>query len=245
MRFLHSTLGLVVLTKDILGEGKCSLKFQAVDIGKAASAATLIFEALRKAIVEGDLVEGEALRQDEIARRFNASRIPVREALTMLEQQGLVKTERYKGAVVAGLSLGEADEIFEFRALVESEIIGRAVPKMTDRILQDARGYFEDFRNSKDPMAWGDLNRNFHWTLYSASELPFYLGVIDNAMNRIERYLRTQLVMSGENERANAEHLAILEACETGDAQRASELTRAHILGAKASLRLHMPQSGA
>lgn len=104
-------------------------------------------------------------------------------------------------------------------------MIRRAVPKMKDRVLQDASGYFEAFNASKDPMAWGDLNRDFHWTRYSASELPCYLGIIDNAMNRIERYLRAQLVMSGENVRASA-------------------LTRDHILGAKASLRLHMTKSG-
>lgn len=221
-----------------------NLKLQAVDIGKAASAATLVFEALRKAIVEGDLKDGEPLRQHEIARMFNTSRIPVREALAMLEQQGLVTTVRYKGAMVASLSISEADEIFEFRAMLESELVRRAVPNLTGQILQDARQHLEAFRSSGNPMEWGDLNRRFHRTLYSPSRFPYHLSVFDNAMDRIDRYLRAQLVMSGGKERADCEHLGILEACEKGDADLAAKLTGDHIRGAKASLRLHLPHSG-
>ena len=89
------------------------MKYPTTDISKRDSAATIIFEALRKAIIEGDLKDGEPLRQEEIARSFNTSRFPVREALNRLEQQGLVRTQRYKGAVVATLSMQEAGEDFE------------------------------------------------------------------------------------------------------------------------------------
>jgi DNA-binding GntR family transcriptional regulator len=211
-------------------------KFQSVDIGKTASAASIIFESLRKTIIEGDLNEGEPLRQDEIARSFNTSRIPVREALTMLEQQGLVKIERYRGAVVAGLSVEEANEIFEFRAMLEAEIIRKAVPNLTRDVLDEARHYLERFHQSTDAMEFGDLNRAFHGALYSVSHKPFHLSVMENAMDRIDRYLRAQLILSDGMERAHKEHLAILEACEKGDGETAAALTAAHILGAKTSL---------
>ncbi|MCE8509782.1 GntR family transcriptional regulator [Ruegeria pomeroyi] len=217
-------------------------KFQTVDIGRSASAASIIFAALRRAIVEGDLADGEPLRQDEIARSFNTSRIPVREALTMLEQQGLVKTERYKGAVVAGLSMAEATEIFDFRALVEAEVMRRAVPNMTTEVLDTARACLERFAAASDPMHYGDLNREFHETLYRASALPYHLGVIENAMDRIDRYLRAQLVLSDGMERARREHLAILDACAKGEAERAAALTAEHIHGARDSLAEHMEQ---
>jgi len=216
------------------------LKLKSVDISRTASAATIVFEALRKAIIEGELQDGEPLRQDEIARMFNTSRIPVREAISRLEEQGLVKSQRYKGAVVAGLSLEEASEVFDFRALVECEVIRRAVPQMSPTLLAEARAYCEDFAASPNPMDWGDLNRKFHGALYSACALPYHISVVDNAMDRIDRYLRAQLVLSDGMERANIEHLAILEACEKGDAERAAALTLAHIEGAKASLAEHM-----
>lgn len=216
------------------------MKLNSVDISRTASAATIVFEALRKAIIEGELKDGEPLRQDEIARMFNTSRIPVREAISRLEEQGLVKSQRYKGAVVAGLSLEEATEVFDFRALVECEVIRRAVPKMSKDLLAEARAYCEDFAASPNPMDWGDLNRKFHGALYSACALPYHISVVDNAMDRIDRYLRAQLVMSDGMERANIEHLSILEACEMGNADRAAALTLDHIEGAKASLAAHM-----
>jgi DNA-binding transcriptional MocR family regulator len=93
------------------------MALKGVDISRTVSAGGLVFEALRRAIIEGSLKDGDSLRQDEIARLFNTSRIPVREAITMLEQQGLVKNHRFKGAVVVGLSLDEAGEIFDFRCI--------------------------------------------------------------------------------------------------------------------------------
>lgn len=212
------------------------MKLKSVDISKTASASSIVFEALRKAIIEGDVKEGEPLRQDEIARLFNTSRIPVREAISRLEEQGLVKTQRYKGAVVSGLSATEAEEIFDFRALIEPEVIRRAVPQMSEQVLETAQASWAAFSASSDPMAWGDLNRDFHSALYRASGMQYHLDVIDNAMDRIDRYLRAQLIMSNGMERANAEHIAIWEACVAGNAEHAAELTRQHIVGARESL---------
>jgi DNA-binding GntR family transcriptional regulator len=217
-----------------------SRKFQAVDIGKTASAATIIFNALRKAIIEGDLSDGEPLRQDEIARLFNTSRIPVREALTMLEQQGLVKTERYKGAVVAALSMQEASEIFDFRALLEAEVVRQAVPNMTAEVLKQAEDYLERFARATDPMEYGDLNRGFHAALYGASNRPYHLKVIENSMDRIDRYLRAQLILSDGMSRADQEHRQILDACRSGEAETAARLTADHILGARDMLEHHL-----
>lgn len=212
------------------------MKSYAVDISKSASAATIVFEALRKAIIGGELEDGTPLRQDEIAKMFNTSRIPVREAITMLEQQGLVAKQRYRGAVVAGLSPDEASEVFDFRALVEGAVIENAVPKLTSQTLVNARRFFDAFSTSSDPMEWGPLNREFHYELYKASALNYHLQIINNALDRVDRYLRAQITMSDGKTRANDEHAAILEACENGQASLAGELTRAHILGAKTTL---------
>lgn len=216
------------------------MKLKAMDISATASASSIVFDALRKAIIEGQMEEGEPLRQDEIARLFNTSRIPVREAISRLEEQGLVRTQRYKGAVVAGLSPQEAQEVFDLRALIEPEIIRNAVPNMSAELLEKAREKCAAFSASPDPMAWGDLNRAFHETLYSASTLKFFIEVADNAIDRVERQIRAQLVLSNGMERAGREHLAILEACEKGDADLAARLTREHILGAKTSLMEHL-----
>lgn len=219
------------------------MKLTSMDISTTASASSIVFDALRKAIIQGQLEEGEPLRQDEIARLFNTSRIPVREAISRLEEQGLVKTQRYKGAVVAGLSPKETEEIFDLRALVEPEIIKNAVPRMSKEILASAREKCAAFSASDNPMEWGDLNRDFHETLYSASDLKFFREIAHNAIDRVERQIRAQLVMSNGMERAGREHFGIMDACEAGDADLAADLTGEHILGAKKSLLAHLQDS--
>lgn len=216
------------------------MKLTSMDISTTASASSIVFDALRKAIIQGQLEEGEPLRQDEIARLFNTSRIPVREAISRLEEQGLVKTQRYKGAVVAGLSPQETEEIFDLRALVEPEIIKNAVPLMSKELLASAREKCAAFSASDEPMEWGDLNRDFHETLYSASDLKFFREIAHNAIDRVERQIRAQLIMSNGMERAGREHFGIMDACEAGDAELAADLTREHIQGAKRSLLRHL-----
>jgi DNA-binding GntR family transcriptional regulator len=216
------------------------MKLTSIDISKTASASEIVFDALKKAIIEGELEIGTQLKQDEIARLFNTSRIPVREAISRLEQQGLVKSQRYKGAVVSGLSVEEAEEIFQFRMLVEPEVMRRAVPKMSASVLKNAEIYCDQFSQSTDPMDWGDLNRKFHSALYNACELDYHLGAIDHAMDQIDRYLRAQLVLSDGIEHADKEHKAILQACKDGKADLAAKLTYQHIDGAKDSLLAHI-----
>ena len=89
-------------------------------------------------------------------------------------------------------------------------------------------------------MSWGDLNRDFHSELYNASRLKFHLEVLDKAMNRLDRYLRAQLVLSNGMEQADHEHFGILEACEAGDAELAARLTAEHIQGVKDSFLKHL-----
>lgn len=216
------------------------MALKGVDVSKTVSTGALVFDALRRAIIEGDLKDGDPLRQDEIARLFNTSRIPVREAITMLEQQGLVKNNRFKGAVVVGLSLAEASEIFDFRCMVDAHVIRVAVPNMTPELIAEAKAICGAFVETSDPMLWGDLNRAFHVTLYRASNLQFHLATLTNAMDRLDRYLRAQLLLTDGYARANAEHLAILDACARGDADTAAALTVAHIKGAHTALREHL-----
>lgn len=212
------------------------VKVDFVDISKTNSASKIIFTALRKAIIEGDIAVGTPLRQNEIARSFQTSRIPVREALSRLEEQGLIRTQRFKGSVVIGLSADEASEIFDLRALLEPEILKNAVPRMSEATKQLAIVHCNDFSESADPLSWGGLNRTFHQTLYVDSTQSFTKEVADNAMDLVDRYIRAQLVVSDGMEKAKSEHTAILEAALSGNGDLAAKLLRKHILGAKESL---------
>lgn len=205
------------------------LKLRAFDLGKQASSADVIYDALRDAIIRGEIAEGENLRQDTIARMFNVSRIPVREAMQRLEAQGLVISERYKGVVVASLSPDQITEIFEFRALIEPAVIEMAVPRMSAEALGQAQVFCDAFAAETDPVRWGDLNRQFHSCLYRDAGKPYYLSVIDKTNDLVERYVRLVLYLTKGMRNAVAEHQAILDACKARDPARAAELTRRHI----------------
>ena len=169
------------------------MNFKAVNVAQSKSATEIVFDSLRQAIIMGEMEDGEPLRQEEIAKAFNTSRIPVREAIARLEQLGLVEARRYKGAVVAAISIEEFDEIFDLRAVVESDAMRRAVPLITKASLADARSYHVSFATATEPEEWTALNRKFHCCLYEAANSPNYLKVINGLLDRLDRYLRAQL----------------------------------------------------
>lgn len=206
-----------------------ALKVKAFDLGRQASAGDIIYDALRDAIIRGEIEEGEPLRQDTIAQMFNVSRIPVREAMQRLEAQGLVVSERYKGVVVASLSFDQITEIFQFRALVEPTVIELAVPLMTEESLDAAQRYCDAFAAETDPLRWGDLNRDFHTALYKDSDKTFFLSMIDKTNDLVERYVRLVLYLTQGMRSAVEEHQAILDACKARNPDLAAELTRLHI----------------
>ena len=162
--------------------------------------------------------------------------------MARLEEKGLVTTQSHKGAVVASLSLDEISELFEFRALVEGEAIRLAVLNATDETLEEAASYAERFSAEEDSARWAQLNRQFHFALYKPCNRPYYLQVVSQSIDKVARYLRAQLVLTDGIARARREHNAILQAALDRNADLASELTRAHILGASQSLQLFLQQ---
>ena len=208
------------------------MQIRKVNVGNAPSAADIVFENLRRAVISGALEDGHPLRQEEIARHFNTSRIPVREALTRLEQHGLAQVRRYHGYTVAQMSGAQFEEICRFRALVEGEVVASAVNRISDATLALARKNCDAFAKERDPVLWGERNREFHYALYRECGLPYHLEAIHAALDKTERYLVDQLVLTAGMRRARAEHKAILEAFAARDARLAAKLTREHILGA-------------
>lgn len=209
------------------------------DLGALPTASEVILKHLRNAIVTGALDEGAPIRQDEVATLFKVSKIPVREALKQLEAEGFVTFQRNRGAVVASLTEPEIAEIFEVRAILESSAIRLSVPNMTEADIDAASGHCRAFDSETDVSRWADLNWAFHSSLYRAAERPYLLQMIRTVNDRVERYLRVQLTISGGHELAAREHGEILAACKDRNADRAAGLVYDHILGASRSLLKH------
>jgi DNA-binding GntR family transcriptional regulator len=195
-----------------------------------------IAEALREAIVSGQLPADTELRQDDIAARFRVSKIPVREALKRLEAEGLVTFVRNKGAVVAAMSPEELWEYVEIRAMLEARAAELAAPRISDAHLAQARAAMATFGAEENPARWGVLNWQLHSALYADAGRPVLLAEIRALYDKVERYVRTLLAVTAEMPKTQREHAAILEAFAARDAVAAAALTRAHVLDGGAAL---------
>jgi DNA-binding GntR family transcriptional regulator len=197
--------------------------------------AGMTLEAIRERILGGAYPEGEPLRQDAIAEELGVSRIPIREALRQLEAEGLVVFNPHRGAVVSSLSLDEIDEIFALRAEVETALLRRAIPHLNADHVARAGEVLERYEralDAHDVLAYGELNWQFHSTLYDPADRPVTLGIVQRLHQQADRYLRMQLALTHGEHRANEEHRAILDAARRHDAREGAALLRAHILGA-------------
>lgn len=211
-------------------------------LGNTPPTSDIIAKYIREAIVTGVLDEDEPIRQDDIAKLFDVSKIPVREALKRLEAEGLVEFQRNRGAVVTSITDPEIAEIFEVRGMLEANALQLSIPRMTDRTFQRAEEYCDEFARETDVARWAELNWQFHSCLYEDADKPFLLNLIRSVNDRIERYLRIQLTLSGGTGVDDREHRQILAACQERNVALASELLVSHIRKACESLLSNLPK---
>jgi DNA-binding GntR family transcriptional regulator len=135
--------------------------------------------------------------------------------------------------------VAEIRELFELRAMLETDLIRRATPRMEAQDLEQAASILDAYEEALargDVGEWGDLNWRLHSTLFAAAGRPLTLRTVERLSHHADRYLRMQLALTHGESRANAEHRAIVAACRKRDARAAAKLMRAHILGAGQSL---------
>ncbi|WP_293268221.1 GntR family transcriptional regulator [Neptunomonas sp.] len=196
----------------------------------------MVADILREKILTGEIVAGDPLRQDAIAKEFNVSRIPVREALLQLEAQGLVLFEAHKGATATELSTAKIHELFELRALVECHVLEKAIDNMTEEDFSTTekilRSFEETVESGDQVETWSDLNYALHEALYKPADMPQAMEVIQSLNIKADRYIRMQLLFTTGIDKADQEHTEILSLCRQRNKEAASALLRKHILEA-------------
>ena len=200
------------------------------------TAASFVTDALRSAILSGVLLDGEPLRQDELAAALGVSRMPVREALRRLEAEGLVDFQPHKGAVVAELSTDEIDEVYEMRLLAECLVLRLSIPFLTEEDFDRAAAISGEIEVMDDFVRWSQLNRRFHETLYAGVARRRLRALISALNDAVDRYHRILLVQSDYAGRAHDEHRQILAACRHRDVEAATSLLSVHISAARDAL---------
>lgn len=190
-----------------------------------------IFDLVRERIVSGSVPPDLPIRQDALANELGVSKIPLREALARLEQEGLLVSQPNRGFFVRPLNVEEAEELYALRLKIEPDAVAAAagVASAADRTA--ARAALDALNRSIDHHAEdsGRLNRAFHLTLVKPAKQALTLQIVERLHIMAERYVRKHLEPLGRDTRANEEHENILAAWTLGDTARVTELTRLHI----------------
>lgn len=194
--------------------------------------ADAVTNEIRQLILSGQIEDGSPLRQDALAHQMGTSRIPVREALSRLESEGLVASFPHRGYVVTGLSRSDIEELFDLRIMLEPDLIRHAIPKMTDKDFAAAAAILEEYDaalQTGDVDSWGDLNRQFHMALYGPSGRTKTLDIVRGLLANADRYTRLVLTIGYGIHKAQEDHSGLFDLCRRGLVNQAVALTRDHI----------------
>jgi DNA-binding GntR family transcriptional regulator len=193
------------------------------------TATSSVASRLRRDILSGRLPPGQKLRQDELAREFNISRIPVREALIALAGEGLVVLQANRGGVVAGLSRKELEEIYAIGRALEELAVERAIAQLTLADIGAMETILAEMERRRTSAArWYGLNQRFHMTLARACDWPTLTGLVERWREHMGRYVTGFGAFCHNRSLWDADHRAILEACRKRDTRRAVRLVREH-----------------
>lgn len=192
----------------------------------------MAYQALRDAILSGELGQGARLNQDELARRLGVSRAPIRDALKRLEAEGLVKTpSRSGGVVVVEISEQEMVDIYELRAILDSASTRLACERMSDDDLRRLQQIIEEttrVTETRDLSGIVQAHADFHALIYAACGNAELTRVTRNLWDRSYRF-RAMALSDEENARRGlAHHAAILAALQARDTERAVRLAEEH-----------------
>lgn len=203
-----------------------------------------IFDLVRDRIVSGSVPANVAIRQDALANELGVSKIPLREALARLEQEGLLVSQPNRGFFVRPLTGEEAEEVYALRLKIEPEAVAVAAGRAAEADREYARLALDALDRAIDKSTddVGRLNRAFHLALVKPARQPLTFQVVERLHIMAERYVRKHLEPMGRDTRANEEHEMILAAWMTGNSDEVGKLTREHISATLADLRKQFKQ---
>ncbi len=209
--------------------------------------ATHLAETIREKIITQVYAPGLALRETELAKQFEVSRIPLREALRQLEAEGYVEIQPYRGAIVTSITAADGVEIAEMRSALLQLAVRRTLPCLSDADLQRLTDLLAAMEIEPDGHRWGVLISEFQALLFNAPERPRLMKLLAALQMQSRRY-RVYLYMS-DNLRRLAERCLrdLADACQNRDPELAARRVETYfdtlISGFRAEARVHPPDS--
>lgn len=200
-----------------------------------------IFAKLKDEIVQVRLKQGELLTESELAQRFNVSKTPVREALTRLKGEGFVEILPYKGYLVTGISVGDLQNIFQFRLILELASTELAVKYATDEELNGleklARESFV-LDDEESITKYNGINYQFHIQMAQICRNPLLVSSLSNVLNQLRRVLLLDLKTTHAEEISRS-HRQLIELIRERKKEEVIEQVRKHIMEAEQRIYSH------
>ncbi len=213
-------------------EKKVSLK-GVRPVGKPRSMGDATYDSLKEAIVKGDIAPGQRLIESQLSTQMNVSRIPVREAIKKLEQDGLIERTDKRGFIVKDMSREEIEETLGLRALLESYAAYLATERMTKVLFKKLEDSIAAYRQSLEVGDTEKLmqhNTQFHEIIYKTAGSQKLYALINNFRDFIYRY-RKPLLDNPDYARVSlVDHEEMLAAMREKDMEKVERLVRKHIL---------------
>lgn len=202
---------------------------------------TRIAAALRSAILGGEYRPGERIRQQELAAQHSASRVPVRDALRMLEAEGLVTIVANAGSWVTRLSLEECAELYQMRERLEPLLLGYAIDRLPEATVDRLGALANAMEVSGDVEEFLERDREFHLLSYSAASTMLLGDTIRQLWNRTQHYRRVyaRMFRAEGDQSVHHEHQLLVTALRNRDAEYAEQVLRGHIRRTRLALVRH------
>lgn len=192
----------------------------------------VVFQTLREAILKGDLRPGERLMELQLAAKLGVSRTPIREAIRMLEQEGLAVTIPRKGAEVARMTEKNMEDVLQIREALDDLAVQVACDKMTEEQLKNLTLAMKNFENAIQTENLSKIvayDVEFHDIIYESTDNPKLVTLLNNLREQIYRY-RVEYLKEKENyPMLIQEHKTILEALREKNKERVADAMRNHI----------------
>ncbi|MDX3774025.1 GntR family transcriptional regulator [Chromatiaceae bacterium AAb-1] len=214
------------------------------------TAADRVLLEIQRAIVEGEIAAGSKISEPELAKRFNLSRAPLREALARLERCHLIERIPNAGARVVKLSTHGLLSLYQLREELEGMACRLAAEHMSDAEIAEMKTLLDQHLSTQRVREGesyyqeaGDLD--FHYRIIQGSKNPYLINILCDELYHLVRMYRVQLGMNGPRvSRAFDEHKAIINAIASRDGELADLLMRRHIGASRRNIEQRLQQTG-
>jgi DNA-binding GntR family transcriptional regulator len=196
---------------------------------------------VRDLILRDELRPGDRIRQEDIAERLGMSRVPVREALRMLEAEGLTEHEANKGARVPRLSMHELDVVYRMRERLEPLALAESLLALDDEDHARLEDVQRQIEANTDLDKFLELDREFHLGTYSGCHIDPLNAIVTRLWNSTQHYRRAYVALGGQDRMwvVNFEHRLLLDAVVRRDPTDAERFLEGHIRRTRIELGRH------